>query len=117
MMQWVVRRLASGGEGEGGDKGVANALRMVFSWVHDVCKAYSRVFRTCKYWHQSVKYPPVYDIARGCESLSQTPLAKPDHHTYSRNHFGTSGPHTARLSSPALFHATGVSLLTRSPSA
>lgn len=36
---------------------------------------------------------------------------------YCKNHFGTSGPQTAKLSSPAIPHPTGVSLLTKSPSA
>lgn len=36
---------------------------------------------------------------------------------YSKNHFGTSGPQTARLSSPAFIHPTGVSSFTKSPSA
>jgi len=36
---------------------------------------------------------------------------------HSKNHFGTSGPQTARLSCPAAPHPTGVSRFTRSPSA
>lgn len=40
-----------------------------------------------------------------------------DQLVYCKNHFGTSGPQTARDSSPAAPQPTGVSLFTKSPSA